>query len=306
MRTNILISIVGPTAIGKTALSIKLAKAFKTEILSADSRQFYKEIPIGTAAPSKEELTEAPHHFIHHRSIEEDYSVGDYERDAIAKLDELFQKHETIILVGGSGLYIKSLIEGLDSFPEIDPEIRDQLNDRLVNEGIESLQSELKDLDPEYYDKIDHNNPHRLIRALEICIGSGESFSSFLNKPKPLRKFKTISIGLTAPREEIYERINLRVDSMMDEGLLEEAQGLYHKRRLNALNTVGYKELFSFFEGRIDLETAVEEIKKNTRRYAKRQLTWFRKNEETKWFPYQTAFEEIENYINEEIREKYR
>jgi tRNA dimethylallyltransferase len=306
MRTNILISIVGPTAIGKTALSIKLAKAFKTEILSADSRQFYKEIPIGTAAPSKEELTEAPHHFIHHRSIEEDYSVGDYERDAIAKLDELFQKHETIILVGGSGLYIKSLIEGLDSFPEIDPEIRDQLNDRLVNEGIESLQRELKDLDPEYYDKIDHNNPHRLIRALEICIGSGESFSSFLNKPKPLRKFKTISIGLTAPREEIYERINLRVDSMMDEGLLEEAQGLYHKRRLNALNTVGYKELFSFFEGRIDLETAVEEIKKNTRRYAKRQLTWFRKNEETKWFPYQTAFEEIENYINEEIREKYR
>jgi tRNA dimethylallyltransferase len=306
MRTNILISIVGPTAIGKTALSIKLAKAFKTEILSADSRQFYKEIPIGTAAPSKEELTAAPHHFIHHRSIEEDYSVGDYERDAIAKLDELFQKHETIILVGGSGLYIKSLIEGLDSFPEIDPEIRDQLNDRLVNEGIESLQSELKDLDPEYYDKIDHNNPHRLIRALEICIGSGESFSSFLNKPKPLRKFKTISIGLTAPREEIYERINLRVDSMMDEGLLEEAQGLYHKRRLNALNTVGYKELFSFFEGRIDLETAVEEIKKNTRRYAKRQLTWFRKDEETKWFPYQTAFEEIENYINEEIREKYK
>jgi tRNA dimethylallyltransferase len=306
MRTNILISIVGPTAIGKTALSIKLAKAFKTEILSADSRQFYKEIPIGTAAPSKEELTAAPHHFIHHRSIEEDYSVGDYERDAIAKLDELFQKHETIILVGGSGLYIKSLIEGLDSFPEIDPEIRDQLNDRLVNEGIESLQRELKDLDPEYYDKIDHNNPHRLIRALEICIGSGESFSSFLNKPKPVRKFKTISIGLTAPREEIYERINLRVDSMMDEGLLEEAQGLYHKRRLNALNTVGYKELFSFFEGRIDLETAVEEIKKNTRRYAKRQLTWFRKDEETKWFPYQTAFEEIENYINEEIREKYK
>ncbi|HSM64067.1 MAG TPA: tRNA (adenosine(37)-N6)-dimethylallyltransferase MiaA, partial [Gillisia sp.] len=181
MRTNILISIVGPTAIGKTALSIKLAKAFKTEILSADSRQFYKEIPIGTAAPSKEELAAAPHHFIHHRSIEEDYSVGDYERDAIAKLDELFHKHEVIILVGGSGLYIKSLIEGLDSFPEIDPEIRNQLNERLVNEGIESLQRELKELDPEYYDKIDPNNPHRLIRALEICIGSGESFSSFLN-----------------------------------------------------------------------------------------------------------------------------
>lgn len=306
MRTNILISVVGPTAIGKTALSIKLAKAFDTEILSADSRQFYKEIPIGTAAPSKEELAAAPHHFIHNRSLEEDYSVGDYERDAIAKLEGLFQKHEVVILVGGSGLYIKSLIEGLDSFPEIEPEVRNALNERLVNEGIESLQRELKDLDPEYYDKIDPNNPHRLIRALEICIGSGKSFSSFLNKPKPLRKFKTISIGLTAPREEIYERINLRVDSMMDEGLLEEAQGLYHKRRLNALNTVGYKELFSFFEGRIDLETAVEEIKKNSRRYAKRQMTWFRKNEETKWFHYQTAFGEIENYIREEIREKYR
>ena len=306
MRTNILISVVGPTAIGKTALSIKLAKAFDTEILSADSRQFYKEIPIGTAAPSKEELAAAPHHFIHNRSLEEDYSVGDYERDAIAKLEELFQKHEVVILVGGSGLYIKSLIEGLDSFPEIDPGVRDRLNESLTNNGIESLQRELKDLDPEYYDKIDPNNPHRLIRALEICIGSGKSFSSFLNKPKPVRKFKTISIGLTAPREDIYERINLRVDSMMDEGLLEEAQGLYHKRKLNALNTVGYKELFSFFEGRIDLETAVEEIKKNSRRYAKRQMTWFRKNEETKWFNYQTAFEEIENYIREEIREKYR
>ncbi len=306
MKTKILISVVGPTAIGKTALSIKLAQTFKTEILSADSRQFYKEIPIGTAAPSKKELVAAPHHFIHNKSIEEDYSVGDYEREAIAKLDELFKEHEVLILIGGSGLYIKSLVEGLDNFPEIDPEIREKLNDKLINEGLEALQVQLEKLDPEYYKKIDHNNPHRVIRALEVCIGSGETFSSFLNQPKPIRDFKTISIGLTAPREEIYERINRRVDLMMDEGLLEETQVLYPKRRLNALNTVGYKELFSFFEGRIDLETAVEEIKKNSRRYAKRQLTWFRKNAETIWFNYKIPFSEIENFIKSEIQEKYK
>ncbi len=305
MKTKLLISIVGPTAIGKTALSIKLAKIFKTEIVSADSRQFYKEIPIGTAAPSKKELAAAPHHFIHNRSIEEDYTVGDYEREAIAILDELFKEHEEVILVGGSGLYIKSLVEGLDNFPEIAPEIREQLNDRLLNEGLEPLKTDLENLDPEYYKKIDSNNPHRVIRALEVCIGSGKTFSSFLNQPKPVRDFKTISIGLTAPREEIYERINRRVDIMMDEGLLEEAQALYPKRRLNALNTVGYKELFSFFEGRIDLETAVEEIKMNSRRYAKRQLTWFRKNEETTWFHYKTPFSEIEDFTKAEIREKY-
>ncbi|WP_026837945.1 tRNA (adenosine(37)-N6)-dimethylallyltransferase MiaA [Gillisia sp. JM1] len=306
MKTKLLISVVGPTAIGKTSLSIKLAQAFGTEILSADSRQFYKEIPIGTAAPSKKELAAAPHHFIHNRSIEEDYSVGDYEREAIEKLDKLFKEHELLVLVGGSGLYIKSLIEGLDNFPEIDQEIREQLNDRLINEGLEPLKTQLKQLDPEYYNKIDHSNPHRVIRALEVCIGSGKTFSSFLNQPKPTRGFKTISIGLTAPREEIYERINQRVDIMMDEGLLEEAQELYPKRRLNALNTVGYKELFSFFEGRIDLETAVEEIKMNSRRYAKRQLTWFRKNEDTTWFNYKTPFSEIENFIKSEIHAKYR
>jgi len=305
MKTNILLSVVGPTAIGKTALSIKLARTFKTEILSADSRQFYKEIPIGTAAPNKKELAAAPHHFIHNRSIEDDYSVGDYEREAIKKLEELFKEHQVLILVGGSGLYIKSLIEGLDNFPEIDQEIKEQLNDRLLNEGLEVLKTELELLDPEYYNKIDNNNPHRVIRALEVCIGSGNTFTSYLNQPKPIRNFKTISIGLSADREEIYERINRRVDIMMDEGLLEEAQILYPKRRLNALNTVGYKELFSFFEGRIDLENAVEQIKMNSRRYAKRQLTWFRKNENTTWFNYKTPFSDIEDFIKAEIQEKY-
>ncbi len=304
MKTKTLISIVGPTAIGKTALSIHLAQAFSTEILSADSRQFYKEIPIGTAAPSKNELAAAPHHFIHNRSINEDYSVGDYEREAIEMLDKLFKDHKLLILVGGSGLYIKSLIEGLDNFPEIDQEIREQLNDRLLNEGLEPLKMQLEQLDPEYYNKIDHNNPHRVIRALEVCIGTGKTFSSFLYQPKATRDFRTISIGLTAPREEIYERINRRVDIMMDEGLLEEAQELYPQRRLNALNTVGYKELFSFFEGRIGLETAVEEIKMNSRRYAKRQLTWFKKNKETTWFNYKTPFSEIENFIKSELQEK--
>ena len=305
MKTKLLISVVGPTAIGKTALSIKLAQAFSTEILSADSRQFYKEIPIGTAAPSKKELAAAPHHFIHNRSIEEDYSVGDYEREAIEKLDTLFKDNNVMVLVGGSGLYIKSLIEGLDNFPEIEHEIREQLNDKFLNEGLEPLKAQLEQLDPEYYNKIDHSNPHRVIRALEVCIGSGKTFSSFLNQPKPSRNFKTITIGLTAPREEIYDRINRRVDIMMDEGLLEETQELYPKRRLNALNTVGYKELFSFFEGRIDLETAVEEIKMNSRRYAKRQLTWFKKNKETTWFDYKTPFSEIEDFIRTEINEKY-
>ena len=301
METKYVISVVGPTAIGKTSLSLKLAEAFNTEIISADSRQFYKEIPIGTAAPTSEELSKATHHFIHNKSIEEDYSVGDFEREALIVLDKLFETHQFAIVVGGSGLYIKALLEGLDNFPEVEPIIREQLNDVFTTEGLEPLQLQLKKLDPEYYAKIDIQNPHRVIRALEICIGTGKTFSSFLAQPKPQRGFKVISVGLEAPREEIYDRINLRVDAMMDEGLLEEAQALYPKRRLNALNTVGYKELFSFFEGRIDLETAVEEIKMNSRRYAKRQLTWFRKNKETTWFNYKTPFQEIKEFIAAEI-----
>jgi tRNA dimethylallyltransferase len=301
MKNNYLISIVGPTAIGKTALSIKLAKAFDTEILSADSRQFFREMSIGTAAPSKKELAAAVHHFIHHKSIEEDYSVGDFEKEALAKTEELFRKHKLIILVGGSGLYVKSLLEGLDDFPGVDPEIRMKLNEEFTEHGLEPLKEQLQSLDPEYYEKMDSENPHRVIRALEICLGTGKSFSSFLDQPKTQRPFKSISIGLTAPREEIYERINRRVDIMMDEGLLEEAESLYSKRKLNALNTVGYKELFAFFEGKLNLEEAVEEIKKNTRRFAKRQLTWFRKDKDIHWFDYKTPAEEIISFIKAEI-----
>jgi len=301
MDKNFVINVLGPTAIGKTALSIKLAQAFNTEILSADSRQFYKEMSIGTAAPSQEEIAQAPHHFIQHISIEEDYSVGDFEKAAIENAEELFTKKDILILVGGSGLYVRSFTEGLDEFPEVNPDIRLELNEQLLDKGLEPLKHQLNELDPEYFNKIDQDNPHRIIRALEICLETGQPFSSFLNKPKKERNFKTISIGLTAPREVIYNRINRRVDIMMDEGLLDEAQSLYHKRKLNALNTVGYKELFAFFEGRMDLEQAVEEIKKNTRRFAKRQLTWFRKDENIKWFDYETPSEEIIAYINSEI-----
>ncbi|MFO7720023.1 MAG: tRNA (adenosine(37)-N6)-dimethylallyltransferase MiaA [Gillisia sp.] len=301
MNKNYLISITGPTAIGKTALSIKLAKVFNTEILSADSRQFYKEMKIGTAVPSKKELAAATHHFIQHKSVEEEYSVGDFEREAMFKTQDLFKQHDILILVGGSGLYVKSLLEGLDTFPEIDPGIRARLNNQFEKEGLEPLKIRLQELDPEAYKKTDVDNPHRVIRALEICLGTGKPYSFFLNRPKPERAFQTISIGLTAPREEIYERINLRVDAMMAEGLLEEVKNLYPKRELNALNTVGYKELFAFLDGNFTLDEAIAEIKKNTRRFAKRQLTWFRKDKNIHWFDYKTSSEEIIAFVKAEI-----
>ncbi len=274
-----LISIVGPTAIGKTKLAIALAKHFETEIISADSRQFYKEMKIGTAVPSKAELSAAPHHFIQHKSIFDNYSVGDFERDALAKLESLFKNRNVVIMVGGSGLYIDAVMHGLDDFPEIHQKYREQLNQRLTEEGISSLQKELEKLDPEYYSKVDIANPHRLIRALEICLATEKPYSSFLNRPKAGRPFRTISVEITADRSVIYERINNRVDNMMHEGLLEEARQLYEHRHLNALRTVGYAEIFAHFDGEHNLEYAVSEIKKNTRRFAKRQLTWFKKNE---------------------------
>lgn len=301
MSTNILISVVGPTAIGKTSLAIKMAQYFKTEIISADSRQFFKEMKIGTAVPDAEELAAAPHHLIQHISVEEEYSVGDFEREAMKKLDELFEDHSVVVMAGGSGLYVKSILEGLDEFPEVDPEIRKNLNKKFKTEGIEPLQQQLQSLDPEYYTKTDVQNPHRLIRALEICIGTGKSFSSFLNQKKPKRNFQTINIGLTAEREIIYGRINKRVEIMMEKGLLDEARVLFPKRHLNALNTVGYKELFAYLEGKISLEMAKSEIKRNTRRFAKRQLTWFRKQKDIDWFDHQTPPEKIIKFIEKKI-----
>lgn len=296
-----IISIVGPTGIGKTDLSLKLASHFQTEIISADSRQFFKEIPIGTAAPSNEELSLIPHHFIHHKSITEAYSVGHYEKEVLDCIEKLHQKHDILILIGGSGLYIKSVLEGLDAFPKVDPKIREQLNLSLKTDGIMALQKELKAKDPETYAKIDLKNSHRIIRVLEICKGTGKPYSQFLNKDKIKRSFTSISIGLDATREIVYERINKRVDQMLKKGLIEEAKAVYKYKGMNALNTVGYKELFEHFAGNWTLDFAVEEIKKNSRRFAKRQLTWFKKNKNTQWHDYQTPFKTILSQIETEI-----
>jgi len=293
MKTKYLISIVGPTAIGKTALSIELAQHFETEIISADSRQFFKEMQIGTAAPTSDELSSAKHHFIHHKSIKDEYNVGAFEKDALQCLEKLFQDKDAVIMVGGSGLYVDVITKGLDHFPKVGSNIREKLNKELKTKGLEDLQEQLKALDPVSYNTIALDNPHRVIRALEICIGSEKPYSSFLNKGKEKRNFKTITVGLTADREMIYNRINQRVNIMMQKGLLEEVKGLLVSKDLNALNTVGYKELFNYLSGEWDLEFATSEIKKNTRRFAKRQLTWFKRNENTLWFDYNVPIEKI-------------
>lgn len=288
-----LISIVGATAIGKTSLSIALAKHFNTEIVSSDSRQFYKEMYIGTAVPNPEELKAAPHHFIQNRSIFEDYSVGQYEKDALATLELLFKKNHIIILVGGSGLYTNAIINGLDEFPKVDIEIRNKLNKEIQLGNIQKLQDQLKELDIESYNTIEIDNPHRLIRALEICIGTGKTYSSFKNKPKKKRNFTPIKIGLSSDREILYDRINRRVDIMIENGLLDEARKLHEHKNLNALQTVGYRELFEHFDGNCSLDFAISEIKKNTRRFAKRQVTWNKKDEEIIWFDFKTDVSEI-------------
>ncbi|RZJ70217.1 tRNA (adenosine(37)-N6)-dimethylallyltransferase MiaA [Flavobacterium sp.] len=281
---NYLITIIGPTAIGKTALSIKLAHAFDCEIISCDSRQFFREMTIGTAVPDAGELSAAKHHFIHNKSIFDSYTVGDFEKEALAKLDELFEKRDFAVLVGGSGLYVDAVLKGFDEFPEIEASVREQITSEYEKQGIGYLQLEVKKRDPVYFSEVDTQNPQRLMRALEICIGTGKPYSSFRKQKTNTRNFTPIVIGLDAPRETIYDRINKRVDVMIDQGLVEEARNVYPNRDLNALQTVGYRELFDYFDGNIPLETAVEEIKKNTRRFAKRQLTWFKRNEQATWF----------------------
>lgn len=292
-KRKTLLTIVGPTAIGKTRMAIALATHFGTEILSCDSRQFFRELRIGTAVPSAGELMAAPHHFIQHKSIFEAYSVGDFERDAIALLDKLFKKHDVVVMVGGSGLYAKAIIDGLDDFPEVDEVIRQELNEDYVQKGIEYLQELLKTLDEVQYNQMDVQNPQRLIRALEVCRASGKPYSSFLQRKEKQRDFTSVQIGLTADRTEVYERINKRVDMMLEEGLLIEAQDMMPYKHLNALQTVGYKELFSFFEGECSFEAAIEAIKMNTRRFAKRQFTWFQKDKRIKWFDYRSSLEEV-------------
>ncbi len=296
------ISVVGTTAIGKTALGIKLAQHFNAEIISADSRQFFKEMTIGTAVPDKDELHAAKHHFIQNISIFDHYSVGDFEKDALIKIEELHKKNDVVILLGGSGLYVDAVLKGLDYFPKVDPKIREDLKLSLDKNGLIFLQNQLKELDEVSYNKIAIDNPQRLIRALEICIGSGKPYSSFLNKKTGNRNFIPIKIGLTADREIIYDRINSRVDTMMDNGLLAEAKKVYPNKELNALQTVGYRELFKYFDGEFTLDFAISEIKKNTRRFAKRQITWFKRDAEIKWFDYLADITTISNYIETRIK----
>ncbi|AIM38707.1 tRNA delta(2)-isopentenylpyrophosphate transferase [Sphingobacterium sp. ML3W] len=279
-----LIAIVGPTAVGKTAMAIKLAKQFDTEIISADSRQFYREMSIGTAKPTPDELSQAPHHFINSHSIEEDYSAGDFERDALAKIATLFQTKDVVIMVGGSGLFVRAVCEGLDNLPKALPETRDQLNKRFEEEGIGTLQTYLKEVDPIYYDQVDISNVQRVIRALEVYETTGLPFSSFLQNTKAQRPFNIITIGLNMERATLYERINLRVDLMIKVGLLEEVKALVAYQAKPALMTVGYSEIFDFLEERVSWEAAIDKIKQNSRRYAKRQLTWFKKDQDTRWF----------------------
>ena len=298
---NTLITIVGPTAIGKTALSIQLAKTFSASIISCDSRQFFKEMTIGTAVPEPKELAAAKHYFIQNKSVFDSYNVGEFERDALEKLEALFKENPIQIMVGGSGLYVDAVLNGLDYFPEVAPEIREALLLKLEKEGIEVLQKQLKELDLETYKLIAIDNPHRIMRALEVCIGSGIPYSTFKNKPKKPRNFKSIKIGLNADREIIYNRINQRVDAMIDNGLIEEAKTLYAHKELNALQTVGYRELFSFFDGNFTKEFAISEIKKNSRRFAKRQLTWFKRDKNTLWFDYLTDKLIIASKISEKI-----
>jgi tRNA dimethylallyltransferase len=279
-----LIVIVGPTAIGKTALAIEIAKQFSTEIISADSRQFFKEMEIGTAKPSAEELAAAPHHFINSHSVNTLFSTGDFEIQALKLMDELFKKHDLLVMVGGSGLYIDAVCKGLDDLPATDINIREQLNEQLATEGIEAIKDQLSRDDPEYYAKVDQSNPQRMIRGLEFFLSTGMKLSSFLTNSKKTRPFNIIKIGLNTDRAILYNRINLRVDLMMDAGLLDEVKALKDYRSYNALNTVGYSELFAYLDGEIDLEQAVDKIKQNTRRFAKRQLTWFRRDDHTTWF----------------------
>lgn len=301
MQKNTLIVVVGTTAIGKTAKAIELAQHFGCEIISCDSRQFFKEMTIGTAVPSPEELRAAPHHFIQNKSIFDSYNVGDFEKEALEKLDELFQKNPVQVMVGGSGLYVAAVVKGFDDFPEIENTVRENLRAEYEQKGIAFLQEKLKETDPFYYEKLKAENPQtlenpqRMMRYVEVSVGSQRPYSSFLNNKQKQRNFTPIFIGLEADREIIYDRINKRVDIMIANGLLDEARNLYQHKHLNALQTVGYRELFDYFDGKITLEFAIEEIKKNTRRFAKRQLTWFKRNPDILWFNYNVSIEEIVN-----------
>ena len=300
MMDKYLVVIAGPTASGKTATAIQVAKTLGTEIISADSRQFYKELPIGTAAPTKEEQAEVQHHMIHNLNVEDKYDVADYENDVLTLLKKLFINHDCVVLTGGSGLFIDAVCKGLDSIPDISEETRNKVNKLYEEGGLFALQNEVQRLDPEYYNIVDKYNPRRLQRAVEVCYQTGLPYSSFRNNTAKVRDFKIIKVALLWDRNELISRINLRVEKMVSEGLIEEAKAMYPKRYLNSLNTVGYKELFEHFDGKTTLNEAIEHIKINTRQYAKRQMTWLRKNNDYQWFTIDEIPEMI-NYIKSTI-----
>lgn len=300
MSTKTLILIVGPTGSGKTDLSIEVAERFRCPIISTDSRQFYRGIPIGTAQPEDEQLERVEHHFIASHSLEEDFNCGAYEVAALARLEELFLSHDVVVAVGGSGLYVKALIEGMDDLPEVDPTLRNTLQERLRGEGLEALAEELRRLDPAFYEVVDRKNPARVLRALEVCLATGKPYSSLRTGQRRERPFSTIKIGTTMDRAILYDRINRRVGMMIEAGLEQEARAVYPLRHLNSLQTVGYREMFDYFDGIISRDEAIELIKRNSRRYAKRQLTWFGRDEQIEWFdPSDRA--KIMEYIDSKI-----
>ncbi len=300
MSSKTLIYIAGPTAVGKTKLSLELAKKFNTDIISCDSRQFYKEMHIGTAVPTPEELAEVKHHFIQHKSVKDLYTVGDFEKEVILKLDKLFKNKDTLIMVGGSGMYADAVMFGMDEFPKVPAEVRKQINVFYQTHGLKALQQLLLEKDPKYYSRVDINNPIRLLRALEVCIAADKPYSSFLGKSRAERRFISKMIVLHSLRTVLYDKINNRVDAMMEAGLEKEAKALLAYRNLSPLKTVGYRELFPYFDGNIDLAEAVNEIKKNSRRYAKRQITWFKKYENALCFPSNTPVDEVYDLLTDE------
>jgi tRNA dimethylallyltransferase len=295
-----LILVLGPTAVGKTDLCLNLAKKFKTEIVSCDSRQFYREMNLGTAKPNSDELGQVQHHFINSLSIDEEYDVRKFERQSMVLLEKLFEKHQVVIMTGGSGLFADAVVNGLDEMPEVAPEVRQLIIQEYEEKGLEFLQEEVAKNDPEYFEKVDQKNPQRLMRAIEIWRGTRKKFSSFRVKSQKERPFEVIKIGLERDREELYSRINLRMDQMMAAGLFDEADALFGKRHLNALQTVGYSEIFGFLEGKYDKVEATRLLKRNSRRYAKRQMTWFKKDESIKWFSPEKQ-KEILAYIQTQI-----
>ena len=297
-----LIVVVGPTASGKTDLSIALARHYNAPIISTDSRQVYKGLPIGTAYPSEEQLQAVEHHFIAELELTEDFNCGQYEQRALERLDLLFKTHDTVVAVGGSGLYVRALCEGMDNLPQADAALRDTLAERLQNEGVEALAEQLKELDPEYYNIVDRQNPARVMRALEVCLTSGQKYSELRSGERKERDFQIVKVGVTMPREQLYDRVNRRVDMMVDAGLEAEARAVLPYRHCNSLRTVGYSEMFDYFDGTTTLDQAVELIKRNTRHYAKRQLTWFRRDADVQWFN-PSDREQIIKYIDSQFGE---